>query len=226
MLNITTTLIIAGVCIVIGLVAGIFLALIFNRGSDTRHQAEKTNGAYDQIMVLLRDRRDASLLAEIDGRLFASSEPLNDGQHETLEKSARELYAWLRLPPEPEVQAPIRSAAAPARTTPLPEVSRPAARPEGLRFAAAIPLAAAAEKARPVPPQSIVEQIDDILQDMVNGTPLAEKSIRLVDDPIRGVIVWIGLEHFEGINAVPDIEARTIIQAAVREWEKKAEIKI
>jgi hypothetical protein len=95
------------------------------------------------------------------------------------------------------------------------------------------PTAAVAE---PVPPKtgdkkaaaavkagssSIVQQIDEILQDMLEESPLQSKGIKLVDDIRHGVVVWIGLEHFEGIDAVTDQEARELIQAAAAEWERR-----
>lgn len=235
MVTLTTSIIIAGVCIVIGLGLGIIISLAFaNRGNDSKGLPANPHSPFKQAATLLRDPRDASLLTEIDGRLYASAEPLNDEQREILEKTARDLYAWLRLPPEPE--APIAPASRPAAeqkpTIPLAELSKvsPAPRRDaGLKIGLVPPLVAAAvasnvEKGKPaVPPRSIVEQIDEILQDMVAGTPLAQKSIRLVEETDHDVIVWIGLDHYEGINNVPDIEARTIIQAAVREWEKRSE---
>ena len=68
--------------------------------------------------------------------------------------------------------------------------------------------------------KSIVLQIEDILQDIIAGTELAHRGVHLMEDPIRGVIVQIGLEHFEGIDAVPDAQIKAIIQSAVKEWEQ------
>ncbi len=68
--------------------------------------------------------------------------------------------------------------------------------------------------------KSIVLQIEDILQDMIAGTDLEQRDVHLLEDPIRGVVVQIGIEHFEGIDAVPDPYIKGIIQSAVQEWEK------
>ncbi len=62
-------------------------------------------------------------------------------------------------------------------------------------------------------------QIEDILQDMIAGTPLAQRGVHLLEDPLRGVIVQVGLEHYEGIYSVPDPEIKGIIQSAVQQWE-------
>jgi hypothetical protein len=63
-------------------------------------------------------------------------------------------------------------------------------------------------------------QIEDILQDMIAGTPLAQRGIHVMEDPIRGVVVQDGLKNYEGIDAVPDPEVKGIIRSAVQEWEK------
>ncbi|MHC1781533.1 MAG: hypothetical protein AB9891_02005 [Anaerolineaceae bacterium] len=240
MLSFTTSMIIAVVCVIVGLGIGMLISMAMsNRGNENTPPSANPYAPYKRVATLLRDPKDSSLLTETDGRIFASAEPLNDSQHEMLEETARDWYAWLRLPPEPEDVIPPADDSAPrkasgqSKTIPLAEFSKvtPKARPGSPRAGGMVPpLVAAAvasnvEKRNPAAARSIVEQIDEILQDMVAGTPLAEKSIRLVEEPNSGVIVWIGLEHFEGINNVPDIEARTIIQAAVREWEKRSEVK-
>lgn len=69
---------------------------------------------------------------------------------------------------------------------------------------------------------SIVEQVDEILQDLLVSSPLAEMSIRLTEMPNKGVIVWAGNEYYEGINAVPDEEVKKIIRQAVKKWEDSA----
>ena len=69
---------------------------------------------------------------------------------------------------------------------------------------------------------SIVEQVDEILQDLLLSSPLAEKNIRLTEMANKGVIVWVVNEKFEGINAVPDEEVKKIIRQAVKKWEETA----
>jgi hypothetical protein len=66
-----------------------------------------------------------------------------------------------------------------------------------------------------------VAQIDEILQERLAGTPLAVRGIRLQEAPDGGVIVLVGLQRFEGIDAVPDSEIKAAIRQAVAEWEKQ-----
>jgi hypothetical protein len=70
-------------------------------------------------------------------------------------------------------------------------------------------------------PKSIVEQIDEILQEKLADGPHADKEIRLVEDPARGAIVWVGLDHYNGVEAVPDPEIKAILREAAAEWERR-----
>lgn len=76
-------------------------------------------------------------------------------------------------------------------------------------------------KAKPAPvPKSIVQQIDEILQEHVANTPMAAVGVKLQETP-QGVLVWIGKESFQGVDSVPDGDAKKLIKAAVKEWESR-----
>jgi len=67
---------------------------------------------------------------------------------------------------------------------------------------------------------SIVEQVDEILQELLESSTLRGKNIRLTEMPNKGVTVWVGNEYYDGINAVPDEEVKRIIRQAVKKWEE------
>ncbi|MDP3184771.1 MAG: hypothetical protein Q8M58_05820, partial [Anaerolineales bacterium] len=78
-----------------------------------------------------------------------------------------------------------------------------------------------AKEAPPAPPSaSIVAQINDILQSKLSGTPLEKRGVRLQESSSGGVMVFVGLKIYDGIDAVPDPEVQAIIRQAVAEWEK------
>ncbi|MDO9129065.1 MAG: hypothetical protein Q7U34_04290 [Anaerolineales bacterium] len=78
-----------------------------------------------------------------------------------------------------------------------------------------------AKEAPPAPPSaSIVAQINDILQSKLIGTPLEKRGVRLQESSSGGVMVFVGLKIYDGIDAVPDPEVQAIIRQAVAEWEK------
>jgi hypothetical protein len=66
-----------------------------------------------------------------------------------------------------------------------------------------------------------VSQIDAILQERLAGTPLEERGIFLAQSQEGGVIVYIGLTRYNGIDDVPDPEVKSVIRAAISEWENR-----
>lgn len=77
-----------------------------------------------------------------------------------------------------------------------------------------------AKEAPPAPPSaSIVAQINDILQSKLIGTPLETRGVRLQESSSGGVMVFVGLKIYDGVDAVPDPEVQAIIRQAVAEWE-------
>jgi hypothetical protein len=68
--------------------------------------------------------------------------------------------------------------------------------------------------------KSIVEQINDLIQEKITNTPLAETGIKIQETP-KGVIVWIGNQSYPGLDTVPEGEAKQMIRKVVAEWEKK-----
>lgn len=73
------------------------------------------------------------------------------------------------------------------------------------------------------PDLSITQQISAILDEMLAGTELQDKGIRLWENEDHGVDVWVGVEKFEGIEAVPYPQVRQVIRDAVLRWEKETE---
>ena len=69
-------------------------------------------------------------------------------------------------------------------------------------------------------PNSIAGQISLIIDDMLEGHPLKEKGIKLIENSHQGVDVWIGTEKFDGIDAIPYPDVQQLIREAVSQWEK------
>jgi hypothetical protein len=99
----------------------------------------------------------------------------------------------------------------PASPPPVPPAPPPAARPSTI-----------AKEDRPAAPaNSIVSQIDKILQSHLAGTPLEERGIFLTQSLDGGVNVYVGLARYNGIDDVPDPQIKAAIRAAISEWENK-----
>src|SRR5512133_511530 len=105
--------------------------------------------------------------------------------------------------PEPTpavVRTPAPPVAAPQpQPQPRPVPPPPAVRTPVAKSGAKVP-GAKEEAPIPLETKSIVMQIEDILQDMLEGTPLDQRGIHLTEDPRRGVIVQVGLNYYDGID--------------------------
>jgi hypothetical protein len=97
---------------------------------------------------------------------------------------------------------------------------------EGLPAISSVPARVGTGPLSPPPeplsaPTTMVGQIDAILQTKLAGTPLAARSIRLVESMQGGVMVIVGLNRYAGVGDVPDPEVQAVIRAAIAEWENK-----
>lgn len=202
--------------------------------------------AAPQGVRLLSDPATGKLMVELSGRPTASASSLNEDQRKTLEKAYGDLGEWLGKQPPLPVQPLQRPAEQPPAALPLvtpPPAQEPASRPSGLRARLANtkdalpgnmppavepvpatlfqPAKPNPEAAHPAP--TMVMQIDEILQEMAAQSPLANRGIRITEEPRQGVVVWIATTRYQGIDSVPDPDARALIRAAVAEWERRSE---
>ncbi len=67
--------------------------------------------------------------------------------------------------------------------------------------------------------QSIAFQVDEILQAKLEQSDLKDQAIRLLDLPGQGMVILIGLEKYDDIEAVPDEEIKKLLRESVAEWE-------
>jgi hypothetical protein len=170
---------------------------------------------------LLRIKNENGLLAlDLDGTR-ADTASLSPEQRRRLIEMLSLMRPWLEghsVPaPAPSIKtsapppAPIPASISPASSTPrqTPQPSPPRA-------------STIAKEDRPsAPANSIVTQIDAILQTRLAGTPLADRGVFLTQSPEGGVIVYVGLTRYTGVEDVPDPEVKAAIRAAISEWENK-----
>ena len=71
-------------------------------------------------------------------------------------------------------------------------------------------------------PVSIVAQVDEILQEMLDESGFVGRGIRLAERPDQGMVVYVGLEAYQAIEEVPDEEIRKLIRSAVARWEARS----
>jgi hypothetical protein len=234
-----------------GLIAGIFITLLFSRGKKSKPEAEpkasapkpeprpepKPQPVPQPLPVPLKRHPDEAhfwrdpvagkVLAEVDGVEFTNPNDLSADQRRKLMQVLREVAAWFNdtaskpVKPTPAVQTLPQTASVP----PAPTRPDPAAAIliEPRKTGSLPPLPGEKPKeVKKTAPFSIVTQIDAILQGILQDSPMKAKGIRLVEDPSGGVTVWVGIQRYSSIDAVTDPEALAIIRSAVSEWERQS----
>lgn len=181
---------------------------------------------------LLRIKNEnGSFVLDLDGRRVNPID-LSSEQRRRLIDMLNIMRPWLEGRSAPAPKLSISTPPSPKPTTlderlnavgtPVPE-NRPV--PPPTRPVVQTPAARSSTIAREdrpaAPANSIVSQIDSILQDRLEGTPLEERGIFLSQSQEGGVIVYVGLTRYNGIDDVPDPEIKAAIRGAIAEWENK-----
>ncbi len=250
----TTLLLVAGACLLLGMVAGWALSALRTEADETgkefRPEEEAPPGGkkgnYTSDIHLWRAKKGGRLIVEMGGKAYVAPDPLSPEERVQLANTAQELASWVGMPipspvaapqnPLPEVAVQRSSVEAiPAAIftsaeiqSSAVEVNPPAASgmnpPTPLIIPSAQkPINRETETVFPVAPKSMVMQINDVLQELLVGTPYFSSGISLVEDLQIGVIVWVGLKRYEGIDSVPDPQIQQLVRAAVSEWERRQE---
>ncbi len=181
-----------------------------------------------ELARLLR-AADGALIVEIEGRRYrARAEIAEAAVGRQLLAAANDLSRFLRgesantapdsaPAPLPPVTLPARPAvvitAQQAAQTPL---VKPSMNPfEQLKYLRE------REKQPEVKIKSFLEEIDEVLQAKIAGTPLIARGVKVTTGPNSTALFWLDDHSYERPDDLPDADARAVVQAAVREWEKK-----
>jgi hypothetical protein len=172
----------------------------------------------------VQDRKTGNLFLEVNGEVFRNPAEFTPSQRQQLTNQVQTLLNWLQ--PSPVVsnsqptELPAMVSSSKTGTGPLASLSTESAPPAKI---GPIDLLARSisPDARPVSraPQSIVAQIDEILQGKLAGSPLSGRGIRLMELPNTPLVVMVGLQQYEDVDAVPDPDIRDLIRQSVAEWE-------
>ena len=187
----------------------------------------------DPGILRIKDE-NGSFVLDLDGRRV-NPKSLSADQRRRLIDMLNIMRPWLEGRSEPPA-APASSA---RPTVPPPPATAPTSLEERLQAigsppppsrpapvsppgqAASRPSTIAKEDRPSAPANSIISQIDAILQERLAGTPLEERGIFLSQSPEGSVNVYVGLTRYNGIDDVPDPAIKSAIRAAIAEWENK-----
>jgi hypothetical protein len=174
-----------------------------------------------EVMRLLRDLSDGSLIVEIDGRRYHSLREISDpqmGRHFMGNAQALARFARLDAYSVPEDEA---EAFVPPAPSPQPPWQEPAA-PLPASLSPRSVTSAAEGDAAPAGALSMAEEIEELLQFRLTMTPgMAHRSIHIRQGAGGGIRIEVDGQHYDGVGDVPDAEVREFIQATTREWEAR-----
>lgn len=234
--TVTLVLIIAVVCLTLGLAVGWLLSLLLSsqkKESSRDAGAAKTApapAAAETSKALLRFTRKAengALEVELGGKAIPSADRMSQEERTQMTGLLKEGVAWLGIFQASAPAAPPPAPAPrPARTVVPSVVSANAETPRpsmlgGVTNALADAINPAAGQQKKS--LSIVQQIDEILQSRISGTPLEAMKIFMTEDAGNNVIVRVGKMSYQGIGSLPEGEIKELIKSCVQEWERGQE---
>ena len=235
----TTILIgLIGVIVLIIILVGIIIALATRRPRTAPaarpNRAAPARPRLQEILRLWRDPDNGRVVTEFQNRAIRDPRSLNKSELDYLVRLAKDWSTWLSIAePQPASKGEASSAAPVSQAVSAAVAAETiAARPVAAApVQAIVPLppvvpanpAAAAELLQSPVPRSIVQQVDDIVQEKLAAHPGPVPSIKLAEDPYEGVIVWVNQTKFIGIESVTDPDVRAIIRSAAVEWEHRTE---
>ena len=185
-------------------------------GAQTRRPAGLTSGSFQEVACLWREDEQRKLITEIKGSAYPFPEQMPPAARQQALNLARE---WLTSLGEELSQNATAGAVAPPSLEDL-KITLPSPAPK--KKLPDILNDQEQEKKPEIIEDSIVVQIDNILQEMLAGSKLESRGIRLTEGANMSVIVWVGNEYFQGIDHVPDPVIAQVIRTAVAEWEKRS----
>jgi hypothetical protein len=162
-----------------------------------------------EVFSAWRTRNNQAWL-EMDGQRIETKEALMPDQHQRLLGMVLELRPWLETARTGNAAQPVRQA--------QPDMSK-VAQPVPVASSRGTPTG---EESKPALPalESMIEQINKVLQSKLANSAFKERGIWLTEGPGGSVIIKDGLNRYEGIDSIPDPEVKNLIQQAVSDWEK------
>jgi hypothetical protein len=245
-INSTGLLFLAGICIIAGFLAGLVISQL--RGGEKG--AKPPRKGLIEVAQVWRDRLDGTLWLKLGNTIGSNAASFDEKQRDDVWNIAQELSEWAgksikrpvpppsglaarleqerlqrqtgELPQTPEALLGLDETYAvsgyrqPRSTGELPPLERPSLNPiETIRRALE------SDVKKPLPPdRSIAAQVNDIFLEIIAGTELEKRGIRLMELPGKGMVVMIGLTQYDSVDDVPDPEIKAALKQAVATWEK------
>lgn len=216
-MDLTGVILLTGIGLVVGfLVAALIFSLKKEPALAGKPKEQVMSDAHNKVRIW-REGGDKQLVVEMNGVSYHQGGKLPAEQKQVVEDLVIELQAWLG-------KAVVASTVITESAATLPANEQAVINKEGTSLN---PLKIFGDAIRSKPSskaddhdQSIVAQIDQILQAKIEGTDLEERGIRLVEGTDQRMIIEIGLNKYTEIDAVPDEQVRQLIRISVADWER------
>jgi hypothetical protein len=208
-MDMTTAIILIFIGAAIGFLIGILLLSLRGKSANDKPEKESAPKEWKDLVHLGRRLSDRRFAVGLDGITYQVAKELSDDQLIRLIELSNEFQRWLQSTPTPAVKQGDQTMIKPSVSTP------------GLEKKLVSPLAEKEKSTKVATVESIVAQIDAILQVKLQDTPYASQGVRLMELPGQGMVVIIGLNKYQEINEIPDGQIRRLIQEAVADWEKQ-----
>lgn len=218
------------VSIVVGYIGGVLITFMYTE-REKRKQDRQVGSLPEGIdpekhtaqLRIWSDEKDG-LLVELDNQILTDAKQTNPGQRLKLEAVAGRFLQWLNL----RVEQPRSMPAVELPVQPVSGEPEPVAMPKAVKTVKAAPtlVDAIASVTAPKPqvnPKSMVEQVDEILQELVSQSSQSHRSVKITQDPHGGIMVLLDGGQFSGLDSVPDVEITALIRSAAAEWERRSE---
>jgi len=206
-MDISFILLIALICIAIGFLVGRLVHVLKEQGDSAKAFPGKG-------VKFWYEPESDRLMMEIDGHAYRHGKALSIQQRRHVQRALFHLNNWL-MPdtpggiasdPQPRPKEQVVQPVVPT----IPEQPSRRFSPVGKHV-----------DAFQLPTESMIAQIDHILQGKLVAAGLQDKAVRLMEIPGKGMVVMIGLESYHEVADIPDGEIKSLLREAVREWEQQ-----
>ena len=222
----TSIFLIAAICVVIGFFIGRLVSSL--RESQ---KPDSTHPDWDEVLQVWRDPRKDDLIVTIQDDAYERGRDIDPKSRNMIHQALMQLLHWLdpkrpgpaaedvkeipsgtpaSIPPDYPLELPE-----PVETNKPRQIFNPR---NALANAMLFDIPDSAFK-----PESIVEQIDNILQLVLKESDMEESAVRLMDMPGKGMVVVIGLDMYDEIDDIPDGQIKSLIRQSVWLWENRKE---
>lgn len=214
---------------VIGLLVGLLVSSLFSSRESKNVEPneppqEMVKAGFAEVVRLWYSPSGKKIITQLDGAFYREFLTLSPEQKSRVNKLLELWSTWTGKAPEVK---PDSVSASDSKVAEGEEAGLPKIQPVlDWSVAEALKSADVAEPgilAKEDKPKTIAGQISLIIEKMLENSPIKEKGIRLIENNHHGVDVWIGLEKFDGIDAIPYPEVQQLIRNAVAEWEREME---